>query len=121
MEDWPWDLCRIDFDRYRRGRDPAVRRTPFEDGAVEQAKTQSLTYRVQSFRIHVKDSNVKAMEAWLERHETAHFNYRDFIDEEVKTARLRGGAGSVTLVAVDGVLWENERVFQGEVTLEYLV
>ena len=36
MVDWPYNLVEIKILDYEIGRDPDVRRTPFEDGAIAQ-------------------------------------------------------------------------------------
>lgn len=114
--DWPSDLCKVLRDGHTESFAPNVRRTDFADGAIAQRRQTTNSWMVRSFTIVVLQSNLAAFQTWL--HENGHkdFNFRDW-DGTTRDARLRGGAGGISLEAGSGLM-EDERYYTGEAEVE---
>ena len=116
--DWPWALATLEWSGYGRTSDANVRRTELEDGAVRQVKRVSRPLDVRTITVSVKQSNLDAFNDWLRAYAHGFFNWHDIEDDTVRDARIRGGAGAVSLVAVSGDRLDNERFFRGTLQLE---
>ena len=116
--DWPWALATVEWSGYARTSDPNVRRTELEDGAVRQVKRVSRPFEVRTITVSVKQSNLDAFNDWLRTNANDFFNWHDIEDDTVRDARIRGGAGAVSLVAVAGDRLGDERFFRGTLQLE---
>ena len=117
--DWPWGLTTIEWQSYERGADPDVERTSFDDGSVRQARTVSKSYDLRRFTIVVKQDDKANFDDWLRSNGNDFFNFRDLEDRQIRDARIRGGRGSVRLIAVEGnQRLDGQRFWRGTVELE---
>lgn len=125
--DFPSDLVEIRAPGYRAGRGNDVRRTEFEDGFVEQRKSNSLASRRREFEIIVKQSNFAEFDRWLDNNGHRKFNFSPFehnIDVEdaesatTYDARIVGGAGSLSFELQDRT-YEDEHFFLCNVVIEW--
>lgn len=120
--DWPSDLARIVRAGYTA--DPAAnnyRRTPFQDGFVEQKKISGHPAQVRRFQVLVADDHKASFLTWVSTHGGAPFNFTDYLTGETGEWRIMGG--NVQLVAADDgerliVGGEYKRFWRGQVELE---
>ena len=116
--DFPNTLAVVEYPGFEYGADSDVIRTTFEDGTVRQGKTVSRSFDTRTFSIVVKQSNLTMFRAWLRTNANSFLNFRDVDDKLVRDARIRGGRGSVRLVAVQGERLDGERFWRGQIVME---
>lgn len=123
--DWPWDLCTVIVDGY--GLDDAnnVRRTPMQDGAIEQKRITSFPFKVREFEVIVKQSNVKAFRAWVRANGFQWFNFRDVDDDPadniIPECRIVGGTIALRRMSRQEETLDGEAVWRGTAELEGFV
>ena len=116
---WPYDIARIQWDTYQTLADPAYERTPFEDGAIRQARVRSLPYEVSRFDFLVRVPDLPAFRAWRDGEGRGSFDFRDpGAGDMDRTVRIPGGPTSITLQGIGGVRLRGAPVMRGSVELE---
>lgn len=118
MPAWP-AIAVIHLDGYGRTPDSDVSRTPFEDLSVRQAKIARRVMDVRSFTFSVKLSDKATMDQWLRDNTNTWFDFADLEDQATRQVRIRGGQGTVEMVAgPEGRRLNGERFFTGSIELE---
>lgn len=116
MIDWPWNLCTVVLEGYEIDQDEPVRRTEMDDGLVQQKTRFSEVFKLRSFDVLVKESDIPAFRRWVADNGNTFFNFRDFEDGTVRETRVRGG--KIPLQRSGSEWLDGERLYRGSVTLE---
>ena len=112
---WP-AYARIRAD-YALSAAPAVARTPWDDGAVRQARIYTEDVLAREVEAHVPDDRLPDFRRWISGFGARYFAWPDPIDGAVYEARIRGGAGGVryrqTRRSPGPPLWEVSMTIEG--------
>ncbi len=115
---WPWDLCKVVVDDYGLGDANNVRRTPMQDGAVDQRQIGAAPFRNRRFEVIVKDSNVPAFLTWVQENGTRWFQFVDLYDKATRNCRIVGGSVDLQRSRRQDETLDGETVWRGNVELE---
>ena len=115
---WPWERCKVVVTDYGLNDANNVRRTPMQDGAIDQRQLQEQVFVNRTFDVLVKESDLVAFRTWEKAHAKNWFNFTDLEDGQVRDRRVVGGR--INLVRQDPSVdkLDGETYWRGTVELE---
>lgn len=117
---WPGDdVAQVEIDDHEIDDLDVVRRTPFDDGFIQQKRISTRAMKVRRFTVVVPMNKVAEFRQWVETYGNDWFNFRDPEDKVERQCRIQGG--KIPLRRVSGErLADGRKFYRGLAVLESL-